>query len=144
MPRGRQLFPDHSQLKKRTSTSLVLINYIRFSAKFVKNHRLHLWRWKMTMPSCSSGLKVSLVRVTRLGYRAVGRPPNSSSANCIESSTFSTATSANMAWRNIKNLNQILHFWNLWVKGFQMVYRLSKSVDILEEALRNNYEISDS
>ena len=40
-----------------------------------------------------------------------------------------------MAWRNVKNLNQILHFWNLWVKGFQAVYRLSKSADILEEAL---------
>ena len=40
-----------------------------------------------------------------------------------------------MAWRNAKNLNQILHFWNLWVKGFQTIYRLSKSVDILEEAL---------
>ena len=31
------------------------------------------------------------------------------------------------AWGNIKNLNQILHFWNLYVKGFQTVYRLSKS-----------------
>ena len=25
--------------------------------------------------------------------------------------------------------------WNLWVKSFQMVYRLSKWVDILKEAL---------
>ena len=40
-----------------------------------------------------------------------------------------------MARRNVKYWNQILHFWNLWVKGFQKVYRLSKSVDILEEAL---------
>ena len=41
-----------------------------------------------------------------------------------------------MAWRNVKNLNQILHFWNLWVKGFQTVYRLStKLFDIFEEAL---------
>ena len=39
-----------------------------------------------------------------------------------------------MTWRNIKNLNQLLHFWNPWDKGFQMVYRLSRSVDILEEA----------
>ena len=37
-----------------------------------------------------------------------------------------------MASRNVKILNQILNFWNLWVKGFQTVYRLSKSVDILE------------
>ena len=28
-----------------------------------------------------------------------------------------------------------MHFWNLWPKGFQTVYRLSKSADILEEAL---------
>ena len=48
-----------------------------------------------------------------------------------------------MAWHNIKNLNQILHFWNLWVKGFQTVYRMSKSVDILEEALLNTiYEVA--
>ena len=40
-----------------------------------------------------------------------------------------------MAWRNIKNLNQNLHFWNLWVKGFQTVFRMSRSVDILEQAL---------
>ena len=40
-----------------------------------------------------------------------------------------------MKWPNVKNLNQILHFWNLWAKGFQTVYRLSKLVDILEEAL---------
>ena len=40
-----------------------------------------------------------------------------------------------MAWRNVKNLNQTLNFYNLWVKGFQTVYRFSKSVDILEEAL---------
>ena len=40
-----------------------------------------------------------------------------------------------MAWCNAKNLNQILHFWNLWVKGFQTVYGVSKSVDILKEAL---------
>ena len=33
-------------------------------------------------------------------------------------------------------LIQILHFWNLWVKGLQVVYRLSKLVDILEEALK--------
>ena len=44
-------------------------------------------------------------------------------------------TLRNMAWRNVKNLNQLLHLWNLWVKGFQTVYRLSRSVDILEEAL---------
>ena len=37
--------------------------------------------------------------------------------------------------RNIKNVNQIFHFWKLGVKGFQTVYRLSKSADILEEAL---------
>ena len=43
-----------------------------------------------------------------------------------------------MAWRNLKNLNQILlHFWNLWVKGLQTVYRLSESVDILKKALRS-------
>ena len=41
-----------------------------------------------------------------------------------------------MAWRNMQNLNQLLHFWNLWVKGFQTVYRLCRSVDILEEALK--------
>ena len=41
----------------------------------------------------------------------------------------------NMAWRHVKNLNKIFHFWNIWVKGFQMVYRLSDSVDILEETL---------
>ena len=41
-----------------------------------------------------------------------------------------------MAWRYVKNLNQIWHIWNLWLKGFQTVYRLSKSVDILEEALK--------
>ena len=41
-----------------------------------------------------------------------------------------------MAWRSIENLNQILHFWNHWVKGDQTVYRLSKSVDILEEAVQ--------
>ena len=40
-----------------------------------------------------------------------------------------------MAWRNVKNLDQILHFWNLWVKCFQTVYTLWKLVDILEEAL---------
>ena len=40
-----------------------------------------------------------------------------------------------MASRNVKILNQILNFWNLWVKGFQTVYRLSKSVDILEEVI---------
>ena len=39
-----------------------------------------------------------------------------------------------LAWRNANILNQILHFWNSWVKGFQMVYRLSRSVDISEEA----------
>ena len=38
-----------------------------------------------------------------------------------------------MAWRNVKNLNQILHFWNLWVNDFQTVFRLSKLVYILEE-----------
>ena len=31
--------------------------------------------------------------------------------------------------------NQILHFWNPWIEGFQTVNRLSKSVDVLEEAL---------
>ena len=41
-----------------------------------------------------------------------------------------------MAWRNAKNFNQILHFRNVWVKGFKTVYRLSRSVDILEEALK--------
>ena len=41
--------------------------------------------------------------------------------------------SRHMAWRNVKYLNQILHFRNL--KGFQTVHRLSKSADILEEAL---------
>ena len=41
-----------------------------------------------------------------------------------------------MARRYVKNLYQILGFWNLWVKGFQMVYRLSKLVDILEQALK--------
>ena len=46
-------------------------------------------------------------------------------------------TPRHMAWRNVKNLNQILHFWNLGVKGFQTVYRLSKSTDILEETLSN-------
>ena len=40
-----------------------------------------------------------------------------------------------MAWRNVKNLNQILHFWNLWVKGFQTVYKFSKLNNISEEAL---------
>ena len=37
----------------------------------------------------------------------------------------------------LKILNKILHFWNLWVKGFWPVglQRLSKLVDILEEAL---------
>ena len=40
-----------------------------------------------------------------------------------------------MAWRYVKDIKQILHFWNLWVKGFQTVYRLSKSFDISEEAL---------
>ena len=27
-------------------------------------------------------------------------------------------------------------FWNLWVNDFQTVYRLSESVDILEEAIK--------
>ena len=40
-----------------------------------------------------------------------------------------------IVWCNVKNLNHILHFWNLRVHGFQTVYRLFKSVDILEEAL---------
>ena len=46
-------------------------------------------------------------------------------------------TSRYVPWLFVKNLIQILHFWNLWVKGFQTVYtcRLSKSVDILEEAI---------
>ena len=35
--------------------------------------------------------------------------------------------------RNVKNVNQIFHFWKLGVKGFQTVYRLSKLVDILED-----------
>ena len=46
-----------------------------------------------------------------------------------------------MAWRNVKNLNQILHFWNLWVNPFQTVYRLSKSVDILEEASNSEIDL---
>ena len=40
-----------------------------------------------------------------------------------------------IAWCNAKNLNQLLLFWNLWVKCIQTVYRLSRSADILEEAL---------
>ena len=40
-----------------------------------------------------------------------------------------------MAWHNAKNSNQIVHFWKIWVKGSQTVHRLSKSVDIYEEAL---------
>ena len=45
-------------------------------------------------------------------------------------------TSRHMAGCNVKNLNQILQFLNLGVKGFQMVSRLSGLVDILEEALK--------
>ena len=40
-----------------------------------------------------------------------------------------------MAWHNAKTLNPIMNFWNLWVKGFQTVYRLPEAVDVLEEAL---------
>ena len=46
-----------------------------------------------------------------------------------------------MAWCNVKNWNRILHFWNLWVKSFQSVYRLSRSVDILEEALKMTFNM---
>ena len=43
-----------------------------------------------------------------------------------------------MALHYLKNLNQNLYFWNLGVKGFQMVYiLLSNSVDILKEALKS-------
>ena len=40
-------------------------------------------------------------------------------------------------WHNVmsKYSNQILHIWNLWLKAFQKIYRLSRSVDILEEAM---------
>ena len=44
-----------------------------------------------------------------------------------------------MVWRNVKNVNQILHIWNLWVKGIQTIYGLSKSVDILEKALSREF-----
>ena len=40
-----------------------------------------------------------------------------------------------MAWHNAKTLNPIMNFWNLWIKGFQTVYRLPEAVDVLEEAL---------
>ena len=49
-----------------------------------------------------------------------------------------------MAWRNVKNLNQILHFSNLYVKGFQTVYRLSKLVAIFEEALTMDSYLTSS
>ena len=44
-------------------------------------------------------------------------------------------TLRHMAWRNNKKLNQLLHFRNQRDKGFQTVFRLSRSVDIMEEAL---------
>ena len=56
---------------------------------------------------------------------------------CLEPSWPSCGHGLNstyMAWRQ-KIWSNLWYFWNLWVKGIQTVYTLSKLVDIWEETL---------
>ena len=54
---------------------------------------------------------------------------------CSNATTYSNITPCYVAWQRVKTPSQVLYIWNLWVKGFQTVYGLSKTLDVLEEAL---------
>ena len=87
------------------------------------------------MSVCAKGISSILFKVLHPALYSSPFPSSSPPPPLFARLLAITRVSNIYEWDASTDLdNQILHFWNLWVKGFQTVYRLSKSVDIFEEA----------